>query len=206
MIVIKTKRFWIVQVWLALGLVLFLGLAYSPAAAATVLYTADTSSAVIVQSRRTLRDQDHHSWQVIGFKPIQADGREGGMALRLVGFPGAVEIDHAQPITFTDPKGHTLPVHNISNQIGKDVPLQPHVAQYDLQAVLSELPIDYRLRLEVPTLTPPPVVLQIPPALIQEWQTVVNTHSRDLIDACDKFPAEARQNPAFPAWVGCSSD
>ncbi|WP_317134553.1 DUF3122 domain-containing protein [Leptolyngbya sp. 7M] len=124
---IKTKRFWLAQIWLSLGLVLFLGLVYSPAAAATVLYTADTSGAVIVQSRRTLRDQDRHSWQVIGFKQIQADGREGGMALRLVGFPGAIEIDHAQPITFTDPKGHTLLVHDISNQIGKDVPLQPHV-------------------------------------------------------------------------------
>ena len=59
----------------------------SPPAIATVLYTADTSGSVIVQSRRTLRDQYHYSWQAIAFKPISPDG-SGALSLRLVGFPG----------------------------------------------------------------------------------------------------------------------
>lgn len=188
-----------------LSSLLTLSVVYSPAAAATILYTADTSGSVIVQSRRTLRDQERHSWQVIGFKQIQPDGREGEMFLRLVGFPGAVAIDHAQPITLTDPKSHMLSISDISAQIGKDVPLQPHVGQYNLQAALPDLPTEYRLQLQVPTLAPPPLLLQIPPALIQEWQTVVNTRADDVVHACDKFPIEAQQNPAFPAWVNCPS-
>jgi hypothetical protein len=186
-----------------LSSLLTLSVVYSSAAAATILYTADTSGSVIVQSRRTLRDQERHSWQVIGFKQIQPDGREGEIFLRLVGFPGAVAIDHAQPITLTDPKSHTLSISDISDQIGKDVPLQPHVGQYNLQAALPNLPTDYRLQLQIPTMAPPPLLLQIPPALIQEWQTVVNTRADDVVHACDKFPVEAQQNPAFPAWVDC---
>jgi hypothetical protein len=50
------------------------------------------------------------------------------------------------------------------------------------------------------------IVLPVSPALIEEWQTVVNTHHSDLVGACAKFPVEARQNPAFPAWIGCRQE
>lgn len=188
--------------------VLFLSVLFltsTPAATAAVLYTADTSGSVIVQSRRTLRDQDRYSWQVIAFKQIQADTREGGVYLRLVGFPGAVEIDHSQPITLTDPKGGVLTMDDHSDRIAVGVPSQPHVGQYDLQAALPNLPTEYRLQLQIATRQSAPILLQIPPALIQEWQTVVNTHHGDVVRACDKFPVEAQQNPAFPAWVECFS-
>ena len=176
----------------------------SPPAIAAVLYTADTSGSVIVQSRRTLRDQDHHSWQAIAFKPISPDG-SGGLSLRLVGFPGVVEIAHPQAIVLTNPQGQRIYVADISDQISAQnsvtLPPQPHVGQYDLQASLPQLSIDYRLQLELPTR--PPALLQLPPALLQEWQTIANTQPSDLIHACTKFPIEAQHNPDFPAWVGC---
>ena len=85
------------------------------------------------------------------------------------------------------------------------LPPQPHVGQYDLQASLAQLSIDSRLQLALPTrpLTQPPTLLQLPPALLQEWQTIANTQPSDLIHACTKFPIEAQHNPDFPAWVGC---
>jgi hypothetical protein len=182
----------------------------SPSAHATVLFTADTSGSVIVQSRRTLRDSERHSWQVVAFKPIHADGREGEVYLRLVGFPGTVEVDHHQPIKLTDSNGHSLLIANISDQISQNPP-QPHVAQYNLQAALVNLPSEYRLRVDLPTvqldaseLTSSQLTLQISPAQIEEWQTVANTHASDLIHACDRFPNEALQNPAFPDWLKCS--
>jgi Protein of unknown function (DUF3122) len=182
----------------------------SPPAIATVLYSADTSGSVIVQSRRTLRDQHHSSWQAIAFKPIFSDGRVGALSLRLVGFPGVAEIAHPQAIVLTNPQGQSISVADISDQISAQIsanlppqpPVPQPVGQYDLQASLPQISIDYRLQLELPTR--PPTLLQLPPALLQEWQTIANTQPSDLIHACTKFPIEAQHNPNFPAWVGCS--
>ena len=175
---------------------------FVPPASATILYTADTSGSVIVQSRRTLRDQNHSSWQAIAFKPVRADGM-GALSLRLVGFPGVAEIAHPQAITLTNPQGQSLSVADISDQISANLPPQPHVGQYDLQASLPQS-IDYRLQLALPTR--PVTLLQLSPALLQEWQTIATIQPRDLIHACTKFPIEAQHHPDFPAWVGCPID
>ncbi|MBD3883087.1 DUF3122 domain-containing protein [Phormidium tenue FACHB-886] len=169
------------------------------AAFAAVLYTADTSGSVIIQSRRTLHDQDHHSWQAIAFKPIQPDGKIGELSLRLIGFPGTVEIAHPRSITLTNPQGQSILVPSAPSPSFSN---QPHVGQYNLQAILSQLSTDYRLQLELPS--HPSTRLQIPPALLQEWQTIANLQPSDLIHACQKFPLEAQHNPAFPTWIGCS--
>jgi hypothetical protein len=186
---------------LLLSLALGLGLPV-PQAEAALLYTADTSGTVIVQSRRSLRDQNRYSWQVIAFKPIRADRREGPLALRLVGFPGAVELsrDPAKLIA-PEPPGLEASLADLSSQIPVASP-QPHIGQYDLEAALTSLPIDHRLQLQLAT-RDRPVQLAVSPALLEEWQQVANIHYTDLVQACDRFPAEARQNPAFPAWVNC---
>jgi Protein of unknown function (DUF3122) len=178
-------------------------LAFGLPAHAAILYNADTSGAVVVQSRRTLRDQNHYSWQVIAFKSVASDQRETKIALRLVGFPGAVEIDQSQPIQLSAAQTQ-LQLANLSAQIPLNTP-QPHVGQYDLQGALPDLPTESRLELRIPIAPPATAatILPISPALLAEWQTVVNTHYADLVKACDQFPAEAKQNPAFPAWVGC---
>ncbi|MBW4467432.1 MAG: DUF3122 domain-containing protein [Pegethrix bostrychoides GSE-TBD4-15B] len=193
---------WERAAWRAIWLfcVGLLVLAFSLPAQAAILYNADTSGAVVVQSRRTLRDQRHYSWQVIAFKSIDSDQREAEIALRLVGFPGAVEIDQSQPIRLSAPN-RQLTLANISDQILLKTP-QLHVGQYDLQSVLPDLLTEYRLELHIPTASTD-MILPISPALIEEWQTIVNTHYADLVGACNQFPSEAKQNPAFPAWVGC---
>lgn len=183
-----------------LGLLALLGLSWvgfpSPASAA-LLYTADTSGSVLVQSRWTLRDAERHSWQVIAFKQVQPDGRAEGLVLRLVGFPGVVAIAHPQSIAFVDLKGRAQVAVDRS-----DLAAMPsHVGQYDLQSVLLQLPLE-RLQLEIPLLSAT-VGLRISPAMLEEWQYVASVGYRDLQTACDRFPIEARQNPAFPAWVNC---
>jgi hypothetical protein len=192
--------------WLLSGLtalVLWLGWqGVNPADAAT-LYTADTAGAVLVQSRWTLRDSDRHSWQVIVFKQVQPDGREAGLVLRLVGFPSAVEIVHPQPIALIDLKGRAQFAADYSDQISANPP--SHVGQYDLQSVLVQLPFE-RLQLEVPLLNSGAAKIRISPAMLEEWQHIAALHHSDLQHACDKFPVEARQNPAFPSWVGCSTE
>jgi hypothetical protein len=186
---------------LGLLLVLLLGLGGQSPASATLLYTADSSGAVLVQSRWTLRDTERHSWQVIAFKRVEPDGREAGLVLRLVGFPGVVEIVHPQPIGFVDLKGQSQFAVDASDQISAHPPA--HVGQYDLQSVLLQLPFE-RLQLELP-LQSGTTGIRVSPAMLEEWQTVASVLYRDLQNSCDKFPVEARQNPAFPAWVGCSA-
>ncbi len=191
------------HLWLALLLSLCLSLSCGlKAAEAALLYTADTSGTVIVQSRRSLRDQNRYSWQVIAFKPIQADRQEGPMALRLVGFPGAVELNR-DPARLTSPERPEFAANlaDLSSQIPVSTP-QPHVGQYNLEPALASLPTDNRLQLQVET-HDRPVQLAVSPALLEEWQTVANTHYSDLVQSCDRFPPEARQNPAFPSWVNC---
>jgi hypothetical protein len=188
---------WFVALLLGIG---WLG---TNSANAAVLYTADTSGAVLVQSRWSLRDTDRHSWQVIVFKQVQPDGREADLLLRLVGFPDVVALAHPQPIAFVDLKGQSQIADDRSDQISADVP--PHVGQYDLQSVLLQLPFE-RLQLEMPLLHSAGASIRISPAMLEEWQKIAALHYRDLQQACDKFPREARQNPAFPAWVGCSRE
>lgn len=187
-------------VWI-LSLLLFWVL-FSATAAATLLYTADTGGAVLVQSRRTIKDQDRRSWQVIAFKPIQAN-QEGTVALRLVGFPEAVSLDHHQPITFTNWQYQRYSAANISDRISRTGPVPLHVGQYDLQTVLSNLPSE-PLQLHLATVDQTEILMSIPPALVQEWQRIANTHVADVQRTCDRFPKEARQNPDFPGRVNCS--
>ncbi len=186
---------------LMLLLGLLLGLGWQSPASATILYTADTSGAVLIQSRWTLRDTERHSWQVITFKRVEPDGREAGLVLRLVGFPGVVELAHPQPIAFVDLKGRSQPAADDSEQISANPPA--HVGQYDLQSVLLQLPLE-RLQLALP-LRSGATEIRISPAMLEEWQKVASVRYGELQNSCDKFPVEARQNPAFPAWVGCSA-
>lgn len=191
-------------VWSLLLWLLLIGFWLLPAVAeATMLYTADTTGAVLVQSRRAVKDSERHTWQVIAFKAIQADGAEGHLALRLVGFPEAVAIDHNQPIAFTNWQYQTYRAADISDQISRSGLVQSHVGQYNLQAVLAELPAE-PLQLHLVTVDQTEILMPIPVALVQEWQHVAQTHQADVQQTCDRFPREARQNPDFPTWVNCS--
>jgi Protein of unknown function (DUF3122) len=174
----------------------------NPPAMASILRTADTSGAIVVQSRRTVRDPARQSWQVIAYKRVQPNGLDQSMYLRLVGFSNRIEIAHSQPIILMDVQGHMWTAADVSDQILVTSP-QPTVGQYQLQSVLSELSAYQPLRLEVPTQNGEAIVLRIPPALIQEWQSIAQVDANQLIEACNLFPLEARQSPAFPEWTGC---
>lgn len=50
---------------------------------------------MLYQSRQNLQDQTGNSWQVIVFKRISSES-SAMLSLRLVGFPGGVNLDHTQ--------------------------------------------------------------------------------------------------------------
>lgn len=78
---------------LLLVMLLGLGMVNIPSANATVRQLEEAPGQVVYQSRQTLKDQHGNSWQSIAFKRIRPNA-ESSFELRLVGFPGVVEIAH----------------------------------------------------------------------------------------------------------------
>lgn len=154
-------------VWLGLGL-------FNPPSAAAIRQLQEAPGQVVYQSRQTLKDQHRNSWQAIAFKRIRPDGRTS-VALRLVGFPGAVNLDRSQPLTLTNSLGQTLTAVDASGQIFTDEATpEPNVGQYDLQPLLPELRAEIPLRLTLPTLSGEAIILNVPAGLVEEWQTVAS--------------------------------
>lgn len=128
----------------------------------------------LYQSRQTVKDQYGNSWQAIAFKRILPDDTTI-LALRLVGFPGTVEIDRSQDLMLTDSFGKTLSARDDSQRIfADDATPEPSVGQYEMAPILSALEPIMPLKLSLPTTHGEPVDLWVPPALIKEWQTLLN--------------------------------
>ncbi len=144
-----------------------------PSAAAAIRQLEEAPGQRVYQSRQTLRDQHGNSWQAIAFKRIRPDGSTS-LNLRLVGFPGIVEIERSQPLVLTDSLGKTLTAKNTSQQIFTNAALpEPNVGQYDLAPIVSQLKAAIPLKLSVPTTQGEPVKLLVSPAVVQEWQTLL---------------------------------
>lgn len=163
----------IVSCLLLLGLVLLMSFgSFNPkTATAAVMKTQEAPGQMLYQSRQTLRDQTGNRWQAIAFKRIQPDGIIS-LNLRLVGFPGAVELDHTQPLSLTTSLGESLTAKNISRNVLTETPSATNVGQYDVMPVLSQLKTEIPLQLTLATTRGSVVTLLVPPSTIQEWQTI----------------------------------
>jgi hypothetical protein len=126
---------------------------------------------VVYQARQTLTDQHGHRWQAIAFKRIRSDQSEI-LYLRLAGFPGSAVIDRTQPLTFTSSLGQTLTAADVSSQMFTDAERpEPHIGQYDLQPIATQLRPELPWQLTLATTTQP-LILALPAAAIQDWQTL----------------------------------
>jgi hypothetical protein len=153
--------------------VLWVGILLSISAPATaaVYIHPDVDGQILYQTRQTLQDQRGYTWQAVAFK-FSRSGDSGPLQLRLVGFPGTVELDHRQPLTLLTSRGQSLTVENVSDQVSKLNPAEPHVGQWNLQPVLIELGNAIFLDLSVKTADGEAVRLAIAPETIEQWQTV----------------------------------
>lgn len=147
-------------------------LVWSPLLAfAAVGQIEESPGQMLYQSRQNLRDQTGRSWQAIAFKRIHPDG-SAIISLRLVGFPGAMELDHTQPLTLTTSLGETLTAKDVSSEISQETPALANVGEYDIQPVIPQLRAEIPLELTLPMVTGSGIKLQIPFTAIQEWQTI----------------------------------
>jgi hypothetical protein len=158
---------------IALGVLLGLGLLNPPSAAAAIRQLEEAPGQVVYQSRQTLKDQHGNGWQAIAFKRIRPNG-QASFELRLVGFPGVVEIDHSQPLTLTNSLNKTLTAADASSHIFTEATKsEPNVGQYDLQLLLPQLQVGIPLKLILPIVNGE-AVISASPSLVEEWQTVAS--------------------------------
>jgi hypothetical protein len=118
---------------------------------------------MLYQSRRSLRDRQGQTWQVVLFKRIK-EGTVTEVNLRLVGYPDQTEFRHPAPLTIVLNTEANLVA---ADQFASGAPA-PNVGQYDLQEILPQLPFEQKIQLELPLKNP--VTLTVPAATVLEWK------------------------------------
>jgi hypothetical protein len=155
---------------LVLILVLSLLVLFPSPAQADIRTLEEAPGQMLYQIRATVQDQQGNRWQAIAFKRHKADGTDM-LGLRLVGFPGAAEIDRSRPLTLVDSLGHTLTARDTSAKIFTDASApEPYIGQYDLGAVLADIQPAVPIELQIPVTSGDPVILLIAPPTLEEWQ------------------------------------
>jgi Protein of unknown function (DUF3122) len=158
--------------WLLAASICLLLVIFSPLPAfAAVTQIEEAPGQMLYQSRQNLRDRTGKSWQVVAFKRVRPDG-SAMVSLRLIGFLGAVELDHNRALTLTTSMGQTLTAKDVTNEISQGATTLANVGEYDIQHVLPQLHSEIPLELTLPMLTSGAIELQIPSIAIQEWKII----------------------------------
>jgi Protein of unknown function (DUF3122) len=120
----------------------------------------------LYQSRHSLRDETGSPWQVVLFKRVK-DGETVEISLRLVGFPEGIEFVHPERLTITTAKGEILVAKDVFEQQSPAA----SVGQYQMQDILSQLPVTEAIELSLPLENPR--TLTIPSPVLLEWQSLL---------------------------------
>lgn len=164
-------RLWFRSLVLGFFLLLFpIWLGLSSPARAVIVEQEEKTGQVLYQARQSLRDPSGRSWQVIAFKRVQPDDTVN-VYLRLVGFPGTVDLAHPHPLVITTSLGQELTARDVTDRIFPDTD-SPNVGQYDLQAVLPSLRPEIPVKLSLVTTDNTTINLFVPSPVLQEWATV----------------------------------
>lgn len=134
---------------------------------------ADSPSTTVRRSLQARRDLDDRAWQTILFQRRRA-GKVEALHLRLVGFPGKVAIDRAQPLTASSGTGETWQLTDVSADVRVSESLPPNVAEYDARELMAQLDRAKPLRLYVPLQQGAIAELPIPPFEVEEWRKLVS--------------------------------
>ena len=141
-----------------------------PAAQASVHVYHERPGQTTLRSQQSLRDRSDRSWQAILFKRYRPDGLEG-LYLRLVGFPGVVEVAPQRPLTIDT--GTSLR-WQASPKLDPPTPALPsNTNQYDLSEVMADLQKAVPLTLVVPLRGNATSQIIVPPYAVREWRQLV---------------------------------
>lgn len=131
------------------------------------VHTYADSTGVLYRSLSRLQDESNRAWQAVFYKKNQP-GQSDFIHLRLVGFPGAIALDHEQPLEIEADRS----LLSAKDVTAKDFPTA-HVAEYDFKPVLQQLDTNTKLAL-ILHLKSGSARLEIPPATALEWWRVAS--------------------------------
>lgn len=165
------------QQWLVvLTMTLLLMVGVVPAAPAFPLASLHTyherPHQTTFRSRQSFRDRTDRAWQAVLFKRYD-DTTLQGLYLRVVGFPGIVDIDPTRPLQIVT--GTTLQWQAKPALDAQTPALPTNAAQYDVQSIFQLLAKDIPLELVIPLQNSRTATVVVPPYGVREWRQV--THS-----------------------------
>jgi len=134
---------------------------------AVVTKIEETSGEVLYRSQTKLDDNLGKVWQVVLFKRAYP-GEKSNINLRLVGFPGSVELIHPQPLRITSKTGQTW---NASDIFLDEAPA-PTIGQYDLTEILPQLPTEV-VTLAIPLPGDKSINISVPIKVVKEWKLLI---------------------------------
>jgi len=171
----QSGRNWVHLPWrkiCVVGLAVLLNLGFvwhtqQPAWASIHEYPEGTEQ-VMQRSLQTLRDSSDRAWQLVLFKRTKA-GQTQMVHLRLIGFPGTVELTHPGVIHLATLRGDK---DWQAEEVLEGVPHAAHIGEYDVMEFMRQLDADLPLKLTLP-LAEADQQIVLPPYVIKEWRQVV---------------------------------
>ncbi|NEO55422.1 MAG: DUF3122 domain-containing protein [Okeania sp. SIO3B5] len=152
---------WIFTVILSL----FLIISNSQPALASIHTYPESSTQIMYRSRQSLRDLSDRAWQIILYKRIKS-GKVITLNLRLVGFPGIIELAHPQKLQITTGTGNIWNAEDVL----VDSSFPANVGEYDFLEVMKKLNSDTPLRINIALQGENSAELVVPIFAVKEWR------------------------------------
>ncbi|MEG4231625.1 DUF3122 domain-containing protein [Microcoleus sp. Pol11C3] len=150
-----------------ISLCLYIILAVSPPAFASIHKYPETAETVMFRSVQSLRDTDDKAWQVVLYKRVKS-GVVKSLNLRLVGFPGT-ELQHPFPLKVAAGKREIGKANDIWNESG----LPMNVGEYDFKSIITQVESNRPLLLNLPVKNQNETQVLVPPFAVREWRLLL---------------------------------
>lgn len=141
-------------------------LSLSQPAIASVHTYPEGENQTMFRSLQTLRDESDQAWQFVLFKRVHS-GQVESIHLRVVGFPGAGELEHPADLQILSP----LQTWTAADVLPENSSFPANVGEYNARDIITNLPSDAPLKLELPAIKSK-VAIAVPPFVVKEWRRV----------------------------------
>ena len=149
---------------------LYLTIANSPPALASIHKYPEAGDRVMFRSVQSLRDNEDKAWQVVLYKRVKS-GVVNSLNLRLVGFPGT-ELQHPLPLKVASGNQEIGKANDIWSE--SDLPI--NVGEYDFKSIITQLDSNRPLQLNLPVKNQKAIELLVPPFSVREWRLLLDTN------------------------------
>ncbi len=163
---IKRLKNW--KFWVIIPCFLYLIIGNQIPTLASIHAYPESPTQTMYRSVQSFRDAGDKAWQVVLYKRVKS-GLVDSIHLRLVGFPGIVELSHPESLKITAGTGEVWQAKDVWDELS----LPGNVGEYDLLEFMKELDYNTPLRLNLPLKDNQVVELSIPPFAVEEWRKLV---------------------------------